>query len=103
VEGWVNEGLWTVTAGSAPMLYRSDIDKSNKKLASFFSHNGSGKTITDPITNIEIDAHHMIATMDGILTYSLVPDELADGEETCKRQLDSYSSKNSEKILRHCL
>jgi RHS repeat-associated protein len=75
-KGILAYGLWTVTAGGAPALYRYDMDQ-NKNLAAFFSENGSGKSITDPITNIEIDAHHMIATMDGILTYSPVSDEWA--------------------------
>ncbi|QOR84764.1 hypothetical protein IMZ17_02905 [Geobacillus stearothermophilus] len=68
---------WDVTAGTIDDKHVKYIESKNKKLDNFFSPNGQGAFIKDPVTGDKIDFIHMAATIDAILSNTPVPDSWA--------------------------
>ncbi|GAA5661076.1 hypothetical protein [Geobacillus stearothermophilus] len=68
---------WDVTAGTIDDKHVKYIESKNKKLDNFFSPNGQGAFIKDPVTGDKTDFIHMAATIDAILSNTPVPDSWA--------------------------
>jgi hypothetical protein len=68
---------WAVTAGAIDTKHVKYVESKSKNLDKFFEPKGQGAFLKDPVTGNKIDFLHMAATIDGILTKSPVPDDLA--------------------------
>ena len=68
---------WAITAGTIDERHVKYVESKNKSLSKFFEQSGGGAFLKDPVTGNKIDFLHMAATLDGILSISPIPDQLA--------------------------